>query len=92
MRPYVDAELRDALRRAIDARRRELAEVPEPCPIRYGTSYGYRLGCRCRECRAASAATRLRYRNANREQENARDRVRRRRRRLELAQQHAGDV
>lgn len=83
------AELRHALRLAIDARRRELEQVPTPCPIGKGNNTGYKAGCRCHECVAASTTARREYRRAHREQENERERQRRRRKREQREQQRA---
>ena len=76
----MNAQERDLVRRAIDARRRELEEIVT-CPIGKGNETGYGRGCRCPQCREDSAKRRLARRQANLEHERATNRAWRARKR-----------
>ena len=54
--PAVPSELREPLRQAIGARLR--AQVATVCPHGWGSTTGYRKGCKCCDCRHAAAAAR----------------------------------
>jgi hypothetical protein len=86
----LDADLRKALKAAIDQRMRALVEAPaDGIPHGTTTGYGRPYGCRCAACCAASTeARRVRRRLESKEERNRKDRdYRRRRREARMAEQ-----
>jgi hypothetical protein len=57
----MNAQLRKALKRAVDERRRELIQLKH-CPVGFGNETGYAQGCRCRACTTAGSRARARRR------------------------------
>lgn len=81
---------REALRLAIDARRRELEEAPaDGIPHGTTTGYGRPYKCRCIPCRDASTAARKARRLIeSKEERNVKEReYRKRRRKARMAEQ-----
>lgn len=91
----MNAELRQALKKAVDEARRQQMPLPEPGKIEFpatsnaqhGTTHAYRLGCKCDACRAAGSAARKANRQANMERERALGRVCWQRRKQRLREQ-----